>query len=37
LRHPSLPLRELALKCRPVASKAAVHRRLQKLIQLAET
>jgi DNA-binding protein WhiA len=37
LRHPSLPLRELALKCRPVASKAAVHRRLQKLIQIAET
>ena len=37
LRHPSLPLRELALKCRPAASKAAVHRRLQKLIQLAET
>jgi hypothetical protein len=37
LRHPSLPLRELALKCRPAASKAAVHRRLQKLIELAET
>jgi cell division protein WhiA len=35
LRHPSLPLRELALKCRPQASKAIVHRRLQKLIQLA--
>ena len=37
LRHPSLPLRELALKCRPPASKAAVHRRLHRLIQLAET
>ena len=37
LRHPSLPLRELGLKCRPAASKAAVHRRLQKLIKLAET
>jgi DNA-binding protein WhiA len=37
LRHPSLPLRELALKCRPAASKAAVHRRLQKLIELAGT
>jgi cell division protein WhiA len=37
LRHPSLPLRELALKCRPAASKAAVHRRLQRLIKIAET
>jgi DNA-binding protein WhiA len=37
LRHPSLPLRELGLKCRPAVSKAAVHRRLQKLIGLAET
>ena len=37
LRHPSLSLRELALKCRPPASKAAVHRRLQKLIELAGT
>jgi len=37
LRHPSLPLRELALKCRPAATKATVHRRLQKLIRLAET
>ncbi len=36
LKHPSSPLRELALKCRPAASKASVHRRLQKLIQLAE-
>jgi cell division protein WhiA len=36
LRHPSLPLRELALKCRPGASKAAVHRRLQTLIRFVE-
>jgi DNA-binding protein WhiA len=34
-RHPTLPLRELALKCRPPATKAAVHRRLRKLQQLA--
>jgi cell division protein WhiA len=34
-RHPTLPLRELALKCRPPATKAAVHRRLQKLQRLA--
>jgi len=34
-RHPTLPLRELALKCRPPATKAAVQRRLQKLQQLA--
>jgi len=33
--HPTLPLRELALKCRPPATKAAVHRRLQKLQQIA--
>ena len=37
LRHPSLPLRELGLKSRPAVSKAAVHRRLKKLIELAET
>jgi DNA-binding protein WhiA len=34
-RHPTLPLRELALKCSPPATKAAVHRRLQKLQQIA--
>jgi len=34
-RHPTLPLRELALKCRPPATKTAVHRRLRKLQQLA--
>jgi DNA-binding protein WhiA len=35
LRHPSLPLRELALKCRPAASKASVHRRLRRIVELA--
>jgi DNA-binding protein WhiA len=34
-RHPTFSLRELALRCRPPATKAAVHRRLQKLQQLA--
>jgi DNA-binding protein WhiA len=36
VRHPSLSLRELALKCRPPATKAAVYRRLRKLVRLAE-
>jgi DNA-binding protein WhiA len=36
LRHPSLPLRELALKCDRPATKAAMHRRLQRLIALAD-
>ena len=35
LRHPSLPLRELALRCEPKASKAAVYRRLRRLVELA--
>jgi DNA-binding protein WhiA len=34
-RYPSLSLRELALKCRPPATKAAAHRRLRKLARLA--
>ena len=34
-RHPTLSLRELALKCRPQVTKAAVHRRLQRLQQIA--
>jgi DNA-binding protein WhiA len=34
-RHPTLSLRELALKCRPPATKAAAHRRLRKLQELA--
>lgn len=33
--HPTLSLRELALKCRPPATKAAAHRRLRKLQELA--
>jgi cell division protein WhiA len=34
-RHPTFSLRELALTCEPPTTKAAVHRRLQKLQQLA--
>ncbi|MGE5274398.1 MAG: DNA-binding protein WhiA [Verrucomicrobiota bacterium] len=34
-RHPSASLRELAAKCRPPATKAAVHRRLSRLVVLA--
>ena len=34
-KHPTLPLRELALKCRPPATKAAAYRRLKKLQELA--
>ncbi len=36
VRHPTLSLRELALKCRPPSTKAAVQRRLQKLLQLGK-
>jgi DNA-binding protein WhiA len=36
LEHPSLSLRELALKCRPPATKASAHRRVRRLIRLAE-
>ena len=36
LRHPTLPLRELARRCRPPTTKAAAHRRLRKLVRLAE-
>jgi DNA-binding protein WhiA len=35
-RHPTLSLRELAVKCRPPTTKAAAHRRLRKLQQLAD-
>lgn len=35
LRHPTLPLRELAQRCRPPTTKAAAHRRLRKLVRLA--
>jgi cell division protein WhiA len=34
-RHPSLSLRELALECSEPTSKAAVHRRLRRLVELA--
>ena len=34
-KHPTLPLRELALKCRPPTTKAAAYRRLKKLQELA--
>jgi hypothetical protein len=37
LRHPSLSLRELARRCRPQATKAAVHRRLARLEEIAES
>jgi DNA-binding protein WhiA len=36
LRHPSATLRELADKSRPRMTKATAHRRLQKLVRLAE-
>jgi cell division protein WhiA len=36
-RHPTLSLRELALKCRPPATKAAAHRRLRRLQKIAGT
>jgi cell division protein WhiA len=35
-RYPSASLRELAAKCRPPATKAAVHRRLARLVALAD-
>ena len=37
LRYPTLSLRELAERCDPPATKAAVYRRLSKLRRLAET
>jgi hypothetical protein len=37
LRYPQLPLRELAAKCEPPASKASVHRRLKRLQDLASS
>lgn len=36
VKHPALSFRELALKCEPCVSKAAVQRRLARLVQLAE-
>jgi DNA-binding protein WhiA len=35
-RYPSASLRELAAKCRPPATKAAAHRRLKRLLALAD-
>jgi DNA-binding transcriptional regulator WhiA len=35
VRRPALSLREVSLRCDPVASKASVHRRLQRLVRLA--
>ena len=37
LAHPSLSLRELALECGTPTSKAAVHRRLRSLVELAQS
>jgi hypothetical protein len=36
VKHPTLPLRELATRADPPATKAAMHRRLRKLVRLAE-
>jgi cell division protein WhiA len=36
VKHPALSFRELAAKCEPRATKAAVQRRLARLVQLAE-
>lgn len=35
LRYPSASLRELAVKCRPQATKSAAHRRLARLVNMA--
>jgi DNA-binding protein WhiA len=37
LRHPSLSLRELAAKCRPPITKAALHQRLLKVVRAADS
>lgn len=36
VRYPTLSLRELGRKCRPPATKATAHRRLSRLLRLAE-
>jgi DNA-binding protein WhiA len=36
LRHPTLPLSELARKCRPPITKAAAHRRLRAIVALSQ-
>ena len=35
LRHPALPLRELAARADPPATKAGMHRRLRRIVELA--
>ena len=35
LRHPTLPISELALRCRPPLTKASAYRRLRRLVELA--
>ena len=35
LKHPSLSLRELGLKCKPAVSKATAHRRFRSLVRIA--
>jgi DNA-binding protein WhiA len=37
VRHPALSLRELAGRCRPPATKAAVHRRLARVERIADS
>lgn len=37
LRHPSLSLRDLARKCRPQVTKATLHRRLRRVVEVAES
>jgi DNA-binding transcriptional regulator WhiA len=36
LKHPSAPLADLARRCDPPATKASVHRRLQRVVELAD-
>jgi cell division protein WhiA len=36
MRHPTLPLSELARKCRPPITKAAAHRRLRAIVALSQ-
>ena len=36
VRHPTLSSRELGLKCRPPATKATAHRRLQRILERAD-
>jgi DNA-binding protein WhiA len=36
LRHPSLSLRDLARKCRPQVTKATLHRRLRRVVEVAD-